>query len=550
MRVRIGLALCALAGILTLGLMEVSAAAPAWMPTDSCRDAWGGRDLARFDSPLDTQRTSRGNQGYAKYTKRLAKKNVIRTACLKDWTVLVYMAASNDLSPYALWDIDEMEGRFESGVLAGSTLKSDLVVQVDTDDTSGLRRLHIFQRDDQPYSPGTSKADFLNRDPREIWSPLAEWIDELDVVTISKPSQQRLHEFLDWGVRNYPAENYMVIVWGHGQGWSAGPFETTSLEATSELRSAVHDLSNLPKAPPTRFGGIMLNSSTGKSLSILELKDVLKSVVTDTLDGRPIDVYASDACLMQMTEVAYELAPFTRFISGSAQIQTFLGLPYRRMMYEINSGRFMSVGSSVGKTDEALLISKMLPILTEASLDPVHGHQGRAEPTAKKTFTMSSISSAALRQALIPSLTKFSAAMKAYLEEDAFRRVDISFAMRYAPSFMGGGKELGSFLSLIEIARTENTRTSGSETRISNSLGAAIGQARLALDKTIIERRMGTDYHSPAQPFYLLGHRGLGVWIPNGQLEYKERASDFSAASFGRETQWASWLEPALGLPH
>lgn len=529
-----------------------NATTPSWLPAKSCRDSWGGRDLGRFDPSLDTRPTKRGNEGYGDYRTRLAQKNVVRSECRKDWTVLVYMAGDNDLSPYALWDIDEMEGRFESGRLAGSTLKSDLVVQLDTADTSGLRRLHIFQREDQSYTPAKSKSEFVDRSPSDIQSPIVEWIDELAAPTRTASPKQRLQEFLEWGVKNYPADNYMVIVWGHGQGWSAGPLEPpapTDGSPAQKLKDIVDELSALPAPPPSRFGGIMINSATGKSLSVLDLKDVLESVVTETLEGRPIDVYASDACLMQMAEVAFEVAPFTRFISGSAQVQTFLGLPYRRLMYEINSGRFLSVGSSVGKSDEALLIAKMLPLLTEASLDPVHGHHGRAEPAARKTFTMSSLSSLALQHSLIPALSKFSEAMQNYLREDVFRRTDISFAMKYAPSFMGGGKELGSFLSLIEIARNENSKKSGRDTAASAQLRLAIETSQNALDQTVIERRMGTDYQSSGQPFYLLGHRGVGVWIPNGPIEFKERAQDFAASAFSRETDWPSWLRPAMGLP-
>jgi len=498
---------------------------PSWFPSASCRDSWRGRDLARFDFAEDTKQTAVGNEGYANYQKRLSKTNVDRTNCRKEWTVLVYMAGDNDLSPYALWDIEEMEGRFESGNFAGSTLKTDLIVQLDTADTTGLRRLHIFQRDDRAYAPAKSKADFEHRTASEVASPIAHWIDETDSRVQATTAKHRLRDFLEWGVRTYPSDNYMVIVWGHGQGWSAGG----------------------PHQP--LFGGIMVNAATGRSLSVLDLKDVLDTTSTEILEGRPIDVYASDACLMQMAEVAFEVAPYTRFISGSAQIQSFLGLPYRRLMYEINSGRFLSVGGSVGKADEAYLIAKMLPLLTEQSLDPVHGHQGRAEPTARKTFTMSSLSSAALQDLLIPAMSEFSKAMRAYLKEDAFRRLDVSFAMKYAPTFLGGGKELGSFLSLVEIARKENVKKSGAESVGSQNLRIAIESARNAIEQTVVERRMGTDYQSPNQPFHLLGHRGLGVWIPNGPVEYNERAADFAASAFSRETSWPSWLEPALGLP-
>ena len=528
------------------------AVTPSWFPKVSCRDAWRGRDLAKFDFTQDTVRSKDGNVGYSKYQARLAKEKISRRSCYKDWAVLIYMAGDNDLSPYALWDLDEMEGRFEASRTAGSTLKSDLLVQVDTAGATGIRRLHMFQREDQAYVAATSKADYLKRKPSDVQSPIVKLFAE----PARNSADQRLQAFLDWGVREYPAENYMVIVWGHGQGWSAGlpdpsepdPFAAAPSIASKPIVSVLDELNRLPQPPPGRFGGIMANSATGAALSILNLRDVLGHVVEETLEGKRLAVYASDACLMQMAEVAHEIAPYARFISGSAQVQTFLGLPYRRLMYELNSGRFLSVAGSVGKTDEALLVAKMLPILSERSLDPVHGQQGRAEPIARETFSMSTLSSEALLSELTPATRNLSHALQAFLAEDIFRASDLALVMKKAPSFMGGGKEFGSFLSLIELARQTEISKTGDETRASKNLSIAIANARQALDRTVIERRFGTSYQTGNTQFHLLGYRGLGVWIPTGSREYKERASDFALSSWENQTDWQAWLRPALGV--
>ncbi len=523
---------------------------PSWFPKKSCRDRWGNRDLAKYDSKQDAQPSANGNLGYSTYRSRLKKNGIDRQSCFKDWTVLVYMAADNDLSPYSVWDLEEMEGRFESGRYAGSTLKSDLIVQADTEGATGIRRLHIFQREDQPFAAATSIADFKTKGPEAIHSPIVELLPE------AIPSRQGMQEFLQWGVQQYPAQRYMVIVWGHGQGWLGAPIEITATEVaqlntvapTGQLTNALSQISALPQPSTSKFGGIAVNPATGNGLSVADLNAALSATVTATLEGRLIDVYASDACLMQMAEVAREIGDTSRYIVGSAQVQSFVGLPYRRLMYEINTGRFLSGGALVGKSDEALLVAKMLPLLAEQSLDPIRGQQGRAEPRARETFTMSALSSQALKQRLSPALADFSASLLAYLNEDPVRGFSISSVIKAAPSFMGGGKELGSFLSLIELSRLEDVARRGNLSPLSKLLATSIAEAQLALSETVIERRLGTRYLEVEKSFHLLGYRGLGIWIPNGDREFKKRSADFAQSKLHQETDWQKWLKSALGL--
>ena len=59
-----------------------------------------------------------------------------RTACDKQWTVLIYMNGDNDLAPHTFADLKEMSK-------VGSSLAVDVVVQQDTDDNKGSRRYHV-----------------------------------------------------------------------------------------------------------------------------------------------------------------------------------------------------------------------------------------------------------------------------------------------------------------------------------------------------------------------------------------------------------------------
>lgn len=549
---------CAISAlILAAPDVHAQSAQPSWFPKISCRDAWKNADLARYDYDRDAQAKSGvGNVGYSStYKKRLAKAKVDRKSCYKDWAVLVYMAADNDLSPYALWDLQEMEGRFESGRYAGSILKSDLLVQLDTDDASGVRRLHVFQRTDWPYVPAKGKDEFQGLGPEIIASPIVALEPEGPGHTLPTHAE-RLHAFLQWAQREYPAEKTMVILWGHGQGWTATAPDTSSsapvppgrLLTAGDLPSILRDLPQPPKrAAGQSFGGLLFTPQTGARVTITELRDALSDLVTRDREGRPFDVYASDACLMQMTEVAYEISPFARFIAGSAQVQSYLGLPYRRLMYEINTGRFLSSGTLTGKEDEAMLVAKMLPPLALQSYDPIHGQQGRADPAAAKNFTMSVLSTAELQYTLLPEIRKFSEAMKNYLNEKIVRSFDVALLLRESPSFMGGGKDFGAFLGLLKILLAKEA-AAGGRTKGLMALETAIDRMNDALDRTIIGREFGSGYASGSSAFHLLGYRALGVWIPTSKREFVDRGSDFARASLHTQSGWLDWIKLTFGV--
>lgn len=518
---------------------------PSWFPDKSCREVWKNRDLAKYDTAKDSKLTREGDLGYSNYQKRLAASGINRSSCYKDWTILVYMAADNDLHPFALWDLEEMEGKFDSGRYAGSTLKSDIVVQVDTSSgPTSKRRLHVFQREDRSYIPATSKTQYENVGLEIIRSPIVE------ILPKSSPSGSDLEKFLDWGMRTYPADKYMVILWGHGQGWSSGPIEPllTPSKNSEELDHALTTLRQIPQPlASAQFGGIFNNPKSGASVSIPDLRDALESAVESTLEGRPIDMYASDACLMQMSEVLAEITPYTRFVSGSAQVQSFLGLPYRRVLYEINTGRFASTAKLTGREDEALLIAKMLPLLSEASLDPIRGQQGRADVKARETFTMSSVSSAAFEQRMLPALKDLSKSLIAYGEEDMARIFQLDSLIRSTPSYMGGGRELGSLLKLMDLSRKGDIARAG-ETATSKQLGKDLRTLENALDETVIERRLGTGYTVASKSVHLLGFRGVGIWVPSGPKEFEHRSQDFQFSRLHRETGWQDWLKSTFGL--
>ena len=202
--------------IVCTGLL-LSLQSQAGLPEQSCRKAWSSlqrknlhkynfinsaEDVpnlhlsgAQYPFTADESRGEKGNEGYASWLKRTDRKN-----CYKDWTVLVYMAADNDLTPYALADLYEMEAAYTSGSYAASTLKTDLLVEVDTTDSEGARRLHMFQSP-RPYRTDFSREDIKTWNLGSVRSPIVKAVAE-----DRSDHRERFKEFLTWAVTNYPSK--------------------------------------------------------------------------------------------------------------------------------------------------------------------------------------------------------------------------------------------------------------------------------------------------------------------------------------------------------
>ena len=173
------------------------------------------------------------------------------------WTIMVYVDGDNDLDPYAIQNINSME-------LVGSTDKVKIVVQYDSYGYAGARRYFITKDYDQG----------------NITSPIIEDIGEVNMGT-----GETLVDFIQFCVKNYPAQKYSLILWNHGGGFKKPGY--------------------LPK-------DICWDETSGDdALTIPEVEQALNR------SGVYFDLLAMDACLMGMLEVAYEVRNHTEIFVAS-----------------------------------------------------------------------------------------------------------------------------------------------------------------------------------------------------------------------------------------
>jgi hypothetical protein len=195
---------------------------------------------------------------------------------LPEWTIMVFINGKNNLSSYALKDVNEMEA-------IGSTPNVNVVVELATIKAGSKR--YLVGKDDKPGEITSVPVQDLGKVDMGSWSHLVD--------------------FGVWAKKTYPAKRYMLIVWNHGSGW------------------------NLERA---EFGtrGISYDDETNNHITTQQLAQALSAI-------GGVDIYASDACLMQMAEVAYEIKDSAGVIVGSEETEPGDGYDYTGMLQRITA---------------------------------------------------------------------------------------------------------------------------------------------------------------------------------------------------------------------
>ena len=198
-------------------------------------------------------------------------------AAQAEWTIMLFSNAKNDLEKYLLADINEME-------LVGSTPKVNIVVQTgrmagydaSDGDWKGVRRYYITK----------------DKDMTKMGSKMVQ-----DLGMIDMGDYKNLAAFGKWAKQAYPAKRYMLIVSNHGSGWE------------KSVRG------------PLQNKGISYDEESGNHINTPQLGAALKEI------GK-VDVFGTDACLMQMAEVTYEIKDSVDYIVGSEETEPGDGYTY------------------------------------------------------------------------------------------------------------------------------------------------------------------------------------------------------------------------------
>lgn len=239
-------------------------------------------------------------------------------AARAEWTVLVYIAADNDLVEAGYQNIFEMSK-------VGST--PDLNIVCLFDDTSPEKS--YFVKVDKNEEAAAGKLKFKD------WKFDADKAVKAKAIPeINTGDPNVLYSFLKKGVELFPANRYFLLFWNHGSGFysvgdaasaASGDFSGSSDKAVTKGRFSKERLQMID-ALRNLDSVAYDDNSGGDSLTQLELKAVLSQLKQET--GTIFDVIGFDACLMNNIEVVSQLAPFSRVVIGSEESEPGAGWSY------------------------------------------------------------------------------------------------------------------------------------------------------------------------------------------------------------------------------
>ncbi|MBZ0276903.1 MAG: hypothetical protein K8I60_12205, partial [Anaerolineae bacterium] len=231
-----------------------------------------------------------------------------------NWTILHYTAVDNNLESPAFYNFYRMQS-------VGSGSGVNIVAEFDRSqeydrrfgDWTDTRRFYI-QHVDAPPEPdmegiraaivdffvqqGAGQAEAIRAEVdaapdsqmtrlyNDVVSVGFEQtpVENLGEVDMGDP--QSLRDFIVWGVQNYPAEHYMIIIADHGGGWR----------------------------------GIGPDEGNGQSMLDIPEIDTALADARSILGIDKFDIVGFDACLMGVLDVAVALAPHTQYVLSSEEV--------------------------------------------------------------------------------------------------------------------------------------------------------------------------------------------------------------------------------------
>ena len=189
------------------------------------------------------------------------------------WTVLHYSMADTDLEPFMMADVEEMGE-------VGSGENLNLVALVDRFD--GLSEDPVLGID-----------NWVGAKTIHIGDGEVEILEEAESLNMGDPAT--LTKFLTDGIKNYPADNYSLIISDHGAAW--------------------------PGLGPDEGGG---------GYDVLDLTELTGALQAGLAAGgiEKLGLLGFDACLMATYEVASAMAPFADRMVASEELEPGHGWDY------------------------------------------------------------------------------------------------------------------------------------------------------------------------------------------------------------------------------
>ena len=200
-------------------------------------------------------------------------------------TVLVYMAAENNLTRFATEDLEEMK----TGSLKLAE-DQNLVIYVD-------------------------KAGSLTT-PYIVRAKNGEMVDTIFMKEALSADPTTLQDVIQYTREHFPAKSYGLLLWGHASGWLVSTKDSISRTRGSSILE--------PKA----YGGATGNNSSSSSGNYWMNIVPMAKAIQNGMGSDHLSFIFGDCCSFGCLEVAYELKNVTDYVIGSPAEVPDMGAPF------------------------------------------------------------------------------------------------------------------------------------------------------------------------------------------------------------------------------
>lgn len=238
--------------------------------------------------------------------------NSYKNTTHKKWTVLIYMAADNDLLPFADRNIEQLKQ-------IGSSNHLNILVDLHTH---------------RPRSNKVSKKLVIEKGRVLQIGP-----DECK----DSGSEQTLIDACSWALNNFRAEHFVLVFWNHGsgdinplRGQSINPsvlFNYNKQKNILELDRSI-GLLDLVESENLRpyHRGVCFDETTGNYLNDQKLQIAFDHVCKGPLNGKKIDYILWDTCMMGGIGTAHNCHKYADRILVSEEVVLGTGYNYAKLL--------------------------------------------------------------------------------------------------------------------------------------------------------------------------------------------------------------------------
>ncbi len=415
----------------------------------------------------------------------------------KSWTIIIYMAADNDLHYFAWKNLKQMEQ-------IGSNENITIIVQLNT-----------------PGYLNPTKRYIIKKGRRILVQ------DETSPATkLNSGAPQTLVDCVNWGITHYPADHYALIFWNHGSAAIDPNFTKTinpcdlfycnPTDNMLEIDRGISYMTLLSQITASIIStdskrGICFDDTFKSYISNKDLDLALKEIHTRILKNKKLDVVVFDACLMSMIEISSIVQRYAHYMASSEEVVYGTGQNYE-LLFKPFLTESLSPRDFVKHIVSAYeqTYQKIINDYTFSALD-----LSRASDLENNVHTVATL----IHQALINQSNYSVANMLRKCKSTQF------CTCFDEPSYI----DLGDFyINLLKHIHHINLNNKNLEITLQNELTTALQQGLFCLSQLVIENRVGQK---------LRRAQGISIYFPEHSIAFNYLKSPFALSN-----AWANLL--------